>query len=101
MAIELSLTEVAPMYNLVLVIIATVLFIKLFALPKKDRRAYTKPWIYIFIGMMLFLIITILTILRMQGIIDIPIHINGFFELVIIILFIYSLLLQEEFMNKI
>jgi len=99
MSLALSFAQVAPFYNLGLVIIAVFLFITLFRTPIKNRKAYTKPWIYIFWALMIFCVEEILTVLRAQEIINIPIHINGFFELMIIIFFIYALLLQKENME--
>lgn len=96
MALGLCLAEIAPIYNLAFVVVAIHLFIILFKTPIKDRRAYKKPWAFIFAAMMVFVVEEVLTVLRAQGLVTIPIHINGFFELTIIILFIYALLLQKE-----
>lgn len=99
MSLALSFAAVAPLYNLAFVAIAVCLFITLFRTPVKSRKAYVKPWIYIFCALMVFLVEEILTVLRAHDIINIPIHINGFFELMIIIFFIYALLLQKEEMD--
>jgi hypothetical protein len=48
----------------------------------------------------MFIVETVLTILRAAGAINIGRHINGFFELVIIVVFIYALLLQKEYLQK-
>lgn len=91
---------VAPYYNLVLVIVTAYLFIKLFKTPIKNKKVYLKPWKMIFIALFVFVLEEALTILRTAGIINIPIHINGFFELSIISLFIYTLFLQKEYNKK-
>ena len=96
MSLALSVAEVAPLYNLGLIIIAVYLFIKLFSTPIKDRRVYMTPWKFLFVGVIVFIIEELLTVFRSLGLINIPRHINGFFEFVIIITFIYTLLLQKE-----
>ena len=94
-----SLAEIAPLYNLGFVIVAIFLFIKLFHTPVKDRRVYLMPWKLLFFALVVFIIEEVLTILRQMEIINIPKHINGFFELIIICTFIYTLLLQKEQMK--
>jgi len=96
MSLTLALAQVAPLYNLALVLIAIVLFIKLFMTPAKDKRAYLLPWKIIFFAVCVYILEEVLTVLRYMDIINIPVHINGFFELLIIISFIYALLLQKE-----
>lgn len=96
-----ALGLVAPYFNLVLVLVLFYLFLKLFATPVKSRKkVFQKPWILIFVALCIFVIEEILTILRTAGLLNIPAHINGFFELGIIILFIYALLLQKERIKK-
>ncbi len=96
MTLALSLADAAPLYNLGLVIIALFLFIKLFTTPVKDKRVYLMPWKLLFFGLLVFIIEEVLTVMRAMDIINIPKHINGFFELIIICTFIYTLLLQKE-----
>ena len=96
MSLALSLAEVAPLYNLGLVLIAVWLFLKLFTTPVRDRRVYLMPWKLLFFAVLVFIIEELLTVLRAMGVINIPVHINGFFELIIICTFIYTLLLQKE-----
>ena len=95
----IALGIVAPYYNLALTAIAFYLFIKLFK-TKTKTKTYRTPWAYILLAMLVFVLEEITTILRAQGIINIPLHINGFFELAIITLFIYTLLLQKQYMTK-
>ncbi|MEM3154620.1 MAG: hypothetical protein QW165_03600 [Candidatus Woesearchaeota archaeon] len=101
MSLGLSLAEAAPLYNLGLVVIAIILFIKLFNTPIRDKRVYLMPWKLLFFALLVFIIEEVLTVLRQMQIIDIPRHINGFFEFVIICTFIYTLLLQKEHMKVI
>ena len=94
-----SLGIIAPFYNLALVIVAVLLFLKLFK-TKQKAKVFLFPWKLLFFAVIVFIVEEILTILRSVGIIDIPIHINAFFELVIIAIFIYALLLQQEYIKK-
>ncbi|MEM2916346.1 MAG: hypothetical protein QXT19_03265 [Candidatus Woesearchaeota archaeon] len=94
-----ALGMIAPYYNLALVIVAVFLFIALFRTEQKTR-VFLFPWKLIFFALLVFVIEEVLTILRATGIIDIPIHINAFFELVMISIFIYALLLQKEYARK-
>jgi len=98
--LTVALGLVAPYYNLGFVIIAIVLFIILFKTPIKNKKIFVTPWKYLFLAVCVFILEEILTVLRTLGILDIPVHINGFFELIIISLFIYMLLLQKEHIQK-
>ncbi|HSU72983.1 MAG TPA: hypothetical protein VLJ21_03995 [Candidatus Binatia bacterium] len=89
-----ALTIAAPFYNLALVVVMLFLFGKLFAL--KNKNVFLTPWYFIFAAVVVFIIEEVITILRAARIIDITLHINGFFELLIISLFIYTLLLLRE-----
>ncbi len=99
MSLALSIADAAPFYNLGLVIIALFLFIKLFTTPLKDKRVYLMPWKMLFFALLVFIMEEVLTVMRAMDIINIPKHINGFFELIIICTFIYTLLLQKEHMK--
>ena len=92
--LTLALGIVAPYYNLVLVIIALWLFRKLFKTSAPARAQL--PWKVVFAALVIFIVEELLTVLRSQQLVFIPVHINGFFELVIITLFIYALLKQKE-----
>ncbi len=96
MSLGLAVAQVAPLYNLGLVIIAIFLFVKLFSTPIRDKRVYLMPWKILFFALLVFIIEEVLTVLRGADIINIPKHINGFFELIIICTFLYMLLLQKE-----
>lgn len=96
MSLSLALAQVAPLYNLALVAITVFLFIKLFITPRKNKAVYLFPWKIIFFALCVYIVEEVLTVLRYMEIINIPRHINGFFELVIIISFIYALLSQKE-----
>ncbi|MBW2986158.1 hypothetical protein KY333_02195 [Candidatus Woesearchaeota archaeon] len=95
-----ALGLIAPYYNLILVVILFFLFLKLFATPTKNKSIFQLPWILIFVALVIFIIEELLTILRTAGLLDIPIHINGFFELSMIIIFIYTLFLQKEWIKR-
>jgi len=89
-----ALTLAAPLYNLLFVVIAVILFVFLFR--QKKSQTFLLPWKLIFLGMSIFIFETIFTILRSLGVIHVPVHVNGFFELIIIVVFIYALLIQRE-----
>jgi len=94
-----ALGMIAPYYNLALVVAALWLFIALFRTEPK-AKVFLFPWKLIFFALLVFVVEEVLTVLRAAGIIDIPIHINSFFELVVISVFIYALLLQNEYVKK-
>jgi len=96
----IALGQIAPYYNLGFVVIAVGLFIQLFRThATRKSRVYLTPWVLIFCAVCIFILEEVFTILRSVGVLNIPAHINGYFELVIISLFIYSLLLQKEFIK--
>lgn len=87
--------KVAPLYNLGLVLVVVFLFIKLMKIPTK---IYKRPWKILFIAVGVFVGETLITI---TGILTEETHfILGFFELAIIILFIYMILLQKEYIKS-
>ncbi len=100
MSLAQSLADAAPLYNLGLVIIAIILFLKLFTTPVRDRRVYLMPWKLLFFALIVFILEELLTVLRGMEVVNIPVHINGFFELIIICMFIYTLLLQKEHLKS-
>ena len=89
---------VAPLYNLVLVAIVIILYIYLLKI--KTKNFYALPWILIFIAICIFIVEEIITVLSNTGIYLIPHFIFGFFEMAMITLFIYALLLQREYIKK-
>ena len=91
---------VAPYYNLAMVAVVCFLFINLFTTPLKNKKVYLLPWKYIFAAFIIFIIEELITVLRAAGIITIMEHINGFFELIIISLFIYALLLNKKYIAR-
>lgn len=100
MSLGLEVARVAPLYNLAMVAIVVALFIKLFRTHVKNKAVFMLPWKLIFFAVLVFIVEEIITVLRQIGLIRITAHINGFFELAIIILFIYALLVQKEFVKK-
>lgn len=95
--IEYCLTKVAPLYNLALVIVVIIMFITLFRTQSKTR--YTKPWALIFAGILIFVLEEVFTVLRHSQIFILPTYFNGIFEIIIISLFIYAMLLQREYIS--
>ena len=96
MTLGQSVAMVAPYYNLALAIICLFLFIKLFSYGGY-KFAYVKPWKILFFGFVLFIIETVMTILRGLGMIKFHPAVFPVFEMVIVTSFIYMLLLQKQF----
>lgn len=96
----IALGTIAPYYNLIFALIALYLFLKLLNTKAKSKQIFLMPWKLILIALLIFIIEEIITVLRALGLISIPVHINGFFELVIISLFIYTLLLQKQYLKQ-
>jgi hypothetical protein len=95
-----ALVIAAPYYNLALVLVVIYLFSKLFHTKAKSKTVYLKPWYYLCAATVVFIIEEIITVMRAADVVQITKHINGFFELAIISLFIYTLLLQKEHVKK-
>ena len=97
-AFQAALGLVAPVYNLVLGLIIIFLFFKIFRLP--NRLVYIKPWKVMFTAVLVYFVEEIITVLRKAGVVSIEIpFFNALLEMVIISLFIYSLLLQREYIT--
>jgi len=90
--------RVAPLYNLVLVILVIFLFLKLFK--TKDKKKNLTPWKYLFAAVLVYVGEEIVTVMDMAGLISAPKLIFPLFEMVIITLFIYVLLSQRENLKK-
>lgn len=95
-----ALGSIAPYYNLAFALISLYLFLKLLNTKATSKKIFLLPWKLILVALLVFMIEEITTVLRAWGLISIPVHINGFFELVIISLFIYTLLIQKQYLQK-
>lgn len=95
---EACLGLVAPYYNLALVIIVVILFIKLFSL--KNKNIYLKPWKLLFFAIIVYIIEEFVTVLESLNVITVSELLFPLFEMVMIVSFIYMILLQKEYMNK-
>ena len=93
-----SLGIVAPYYNLVLVLIVLVMFLKLFSI--KNKKVFLLPWKLLFFAVSVYILEEMLTVFKIAGIVDIPRFINAVFEFVIITIFLYMLLIQKEHLRK-
>ena len=90
--------QVGPVYNLVLVVVAFVLFVRLFR-TEGHIDVYLTPWKLVFAGVCIFVLETLITIVSLQVSVETNFftrHFNGFLELGIVTLFLYALLLQRE-----
>ena len=88
------LGRVAPFYNLALVVIVIVLFLKLFNIP--NGKTYIRPWKLLFAAVSVYVVEEIVTVMDMANIVSVPKIVFPIFETAIITLFIYVLLLQRE-----
>ena len=88
---------VAPWYNLVLVAILIALFIFFFKKPSK--KIYLKPWILLFIAILVYVIEEVMTALGISEIMNVYQILHPLFEMVMIGLFIYMLLLQRDYLR--
>lgn len=95
-----ALSLAAPIYNLGMVVIAFFLFLKLFRTHPPGREVFLKPWYVMFGAMMVYVVEEVITVLRQLGMVTIPHHINGFFELVIVSLIMYTLLAQRDWVKR-
>lgn len=98
--LSLAIAQSAPMYNLAMVFIAVFLFIQLFKTKSKNKKLYMTPWKFMFIAVLIFVFQEFLSVIRAEEFIDVPVYINGFFELAIVVSFIYILLLQKAYVKK-
>ncbi len=89
---------VAPYYNLALVIIVTILFLRLFSLSNKG--VYIKPWKILFLAILVYIVEEIINIMETANLITVSSLLFPFLEMIIISLFIYMLLLQKEHTKK-
>ena len=95
-----AITISAPYYNLAFVLIVLFLFGKLFATKIRNKKVFLRPWRFLFAAVLVFIVEEFITVLRAAGIVTVTKHINGFFELIIIALFIYMLLVQKEHVER-
>lgn len=96
--VYVALGIAAPYYNLALVAVVVMLFIALFR--TKSKTAFMKPWYLLFLCICIYIVEEIITVLRAAGLTTIPQHINAFFEFGIIVIFIYLVLVQKEYVKK-
>ena len=96
--LETCLGMVAPYYNLALVIVVILLFLKLFSI--KTKRIYILPWKILFFALLVYVFEEIVTVLAMSKIIVVFPLMFPVLEMVIITSFIYMLLLQKEYVKK-
>ncbi|MBI4448525.1 hypothetical protein HY641_00670 [Candidatus Woesearchaeota archaeon] len=98
----MALAMVAPYYNLALVLIVLGLFVKLFRTAQENPDVFIAPWVYLFVAVATFVVEEVVTVLRVMGILPPEVrNLNGFFELVIIVCFVYALLLQRQYANAV
>lgn len=96
--LDICLGLVAPYYNLVLVIIVVLLFIKLFKTPNKN--IFILPWKFLFAAIFVYIIEETITIVEGHAIISPPAYLFPLLETVIVTLFVYMCLIQKEHIKK-
>lgn len=89
----------SPYYNLAMVAIIVFLFVRLFK-TRVASSVYMKPWRVMFWVILVYIVEEITTVLRAAGVISLDVYINGYFELVIVSLVVYLLLLQRDYVTK-
>src|SRR3989338_4001631 len=94
-----ALGIVAPWYNLAMVAVVIILFIHLFRTHRKTHLGHIKPWVLLFVAVLVYVAEAVFTVLRSSQVFDLPHHVNGYFELVMIALFIYALLSEKEYLR--
>ena len=91
----------SPYYNLAMVAVVVYLFLRLFRTKPTSPDVFMRPWYFLFAIIVVFIIEEVTTVLRAGGIIPLEnVYINGFFELVIVSLIIYTLLIQREHIKR-
>lgn len=85
----------AQYYNLALVIVVLILYISLLITPN-IKRAFLKPWKYIFISLCIYIGEQILSLVNTAGVMAVHPIIFPVFEFFIITIFIYALLTMKE-----
>jgi len=85
---------VSPWYNLSMILIGLYLFRTLSKI--KNKNVDLTPWKFVFFALGIGLVEEILIILRSAQLINIPLHINGFFEIIIVSFLLYTLLLKRK-----
>ena len=88
----------APYYNLALVLIVILLFLRLFR--TRNKNAYTLPWKLLFFAVLVYVAEEIVTVIAATGLIHPPKVLFPVFEMIIITTFIYMLLLQKEYVSN-
>jgi hypothetical protein len=89
---------VAPYYNLIFVGVVIILFIIFLKNPSK--KIYTLPWTLLFLAILTYVVEEILTVLNDAHIIIVSKLVAPLLEMIMISLFIYTLLLQKEYLKK-
>tara|TARA_Y100000310_G_scaffold101887_1_gene100008 strand:- start:9960 stop:10280 length:321 start_codon:yes stop_codon:yes gene_type:complete len=94
---------IAPVYNLVLVVLVLFLFKRLLHIHYSVHhvQTFTKPWRLLAFAVWVFVIEEFFTVLRHADIFHLPLFFNGIFELTILGLFVYALFEQREHLKAV
>ena len=88
---------VAPFYNIALVIIVLIMFVKLFLTPNK--KIFTEPWKWLFFAVLIYVLEEIITVLDASGV-SVSLLVYPILETAIITCFIYMLLIQKQYVES-
>ncbi len=97
-ALQIAISQVAPLYNIAFVIIILFLFARLFS--QQSKKRYLKPWRILYFAIILFIIEQSLVILSQQNIMQSPAILFPLIEFIIITSFIYMVLDQKLYLRK-
>ncbi len=92
-----AINVATPYFNMALVLVMIYMFVKLFRIVPVIK-VYMLPWYLVFAAIMVFVLEEAFTILRHAGVFPYEVvYLNGLFELIIVSLMVYLLLLQREY----
>jgi hypothetical protein len=94
MAIGECIGIAAPYYNLALVVIVVTLFVVLIKI--KNEQRFLTPWRFVFGALCVYIVEEVFTVLDGLKVIVTPKLVFPILEMIIISLFIYALLMQNE-----
>jgi len=98
MAIAECIGIAAPYYNLALVVVVVTLFVVLLRI--KNEQRFLTPWKFVFGALCVYIVEEVITVLDGLKVIVTPKLVFPLLEMVIIALFIYALLVQNEHLKS-
>jgi len=98
-----ALGVVAPWYNLTFVLVVLLLFRNLFKVHYDihHEQTFTKPWKLLRIAVYIFIVEEVFTVLRHADVFKLPVFFNGIFEIAMVSIFIYTLMIQYNHIKEV